>query len=164
MPCLEVSPAPLWALPPSPAFAPGGGFFTLPFLAPKDITPPLLPGPSLPSRLSARPVGRSQKTQMEVRFRKGEISISIANFRAGLLSALLGKLRPGLGKGLVPITSWCRWDFIGAPASGFSLGSCEDRPEGWPWLSSLHRTCDFSSLLGNGGGCPGKQLRRLDKY
>ena len=46
---------------PSTPVGPLGGFFTLPSLAPKDISPPLPSGPSLQSHLSARSVGWSRK-------------------------------------------------------------------------------------------------------
>lgn len=41
-------------------------------------------------------------------FKKGELAISTANFRPDLLTAPMGKLKPGLGKGLAPVSLWWR--------------------------------------------------------
>lgn len=65
-------------------------------------------------------------------FKKGELAISTANFRPDLLTAPMGKLKPGLGKGLAPVSLWWRRDFIRASASWSSLGSCENWPRGGP--------------------------------
>lgn len=43
---------------------------------------------------------------MSAEFKKEEISISTADFRADLLTTLLGKLRPALRKGLAAVSLW----------------------------------------------------------